>query len=84
MLVIPMFRSVWVVTLPQSGILETDNGAKKTFSCPWKICNCPAGLASLVAIFETVLLPDSPKLMLKPVSLVTLDRNSLTNFHAPK
>ena len=33
---------------------------------------------------ETVLLPDSPKLMLNPVSLVTLVRNSLTNFQAPK
>src|SRR3546814_10763892 len=63
-----MLRSKVYDFSPTMGILRIDSGARNAFSVPRATCHSPQGLASLVAIFETVLLVDRPKEMGSPVS----------------
>ncbi|MNT43064.1 hypothetical protein D3C72_1795150 [compost metagenome] len=81
---IPILRSKVKDFSPTMGILRMDSGARKPFSVPFCTCFSPQGLAVPVAIFETVLLTERPKLIGSPVSLIMRWRSSCVHFQQPK
>ncbi len=66
------------------GIFFIDNGFRKGFTSFESTCISPLGLASPVAIFDTVLLIDRPNEMGRPVSLMMRCLSSCVHFIEPK